>query len=108
MDVKAAEVTSITQSDDSISMWDKLARIWKKVMAGTNFDGSMKEWKAGDSRGDFSAALNTISGLTIYGCLALVCSVYHFWREGKWDRAAKSEIVRMQEYKEVFWIPLRL
>lgn len=72
----------------------------QKILQGANVQGSFKTWKAGDTRTEFAALLNTISGLMILGFLGFLGYLKHTQREITMNYKMKKELVKIVEYKE--------
>lgn len=79
----------------------KKVSIWKKILEGANVSAPLKNWKAGDTRTQFSALINASSNLTILTGLFGLGYLFHKKREITQTRAMKREFLRVQEYKEV-------
>ena len=74
--------------------------LWKKILEGASTSGAFKNLKAGDTRTEFAAILNSISSIIILGCFTLLAYVRHKQREISQSFAAKKELKKMDEYKE--------
>lgn len=77
----------------------KILRVVKNILDGANMKGS-KKWRAGDSRTEVAALLNSFSGIIILGAFAGLAFIGHKAREIKFDRAMSREVIKVKEYKE--------
>lgn len=73
---------------------------FKKVLEGANVSGSFKNWQVGDTRTEFAALLNSISGLLILGGLGFLAWLAHQQREFRMNMAMRGELQKITEYKE--------
>lgn len=93
-------------ASNAVTTESQAPSFWRKVLDGANVTGKFKTWKAGDTRAEFSALLNSVStALTLFGMSAFAF-VYHTQREMRQAKAATRELVKINEYKEVKITPL--
>ena len=78
----------------------KYSRIIKRLLEGANADTSNYKMKAGDTRTEIAALLNSFSSIIILGVLTFGAYVKHKQREIGQSRALKMELNRVTEYKE--------
>ena len=71
-----------------------------KILQGANVSGDFRTWKAGDTRTEFAALLNTVSGFAILGFLAFIGYIQHNYREMRMNKAMEKELIKITEYKE--------
>ena len=76
--------------------------LWRKIVEGATYSGkSRKAWKAGDTRGEIAALLNSVSSFVILGVAAFFAFLIQKKREFSQGNAFNKELVRVTEYKEV-------
>lgn len=78
----------------------KYSRVIKRLLEGANADTSNYRMKAGDTRTEIAALLNSFSSIIILGVLTFGAYVKHKQREIGQSRALKRELNRVTEYKE--------
>lgn len=97
----ATAAAAATTAGSSKNIIMKIPLIMKKVLAGANVTGKFKTWKVGDTRAEFAALLNTVSGFAILGFLASLAYIKHKQREMVQSSRATKELVKITQYKEV-------
>ncbi len=78
----------------------KYSKVIKRLLEGANADGSNFKMKAGDTRTEIAALLNSFSSIIILGALTFGAYLKHKQREISQDRAMKRELSKVIEYKE--------
>jgi hypothetical protein len=76
------------------------SKVIKRLLEGANADGSNFKMKAGDTRTEIAALLNSFSSILILGALTFGAYLKHKQREISQSRAMKRELNRVVEYKE--------
>ena len=66
--------------------------LWKLLLEGATAQGKFKKLKAGDSRSEFAAILNSLSSGLVLAALAFVAFLKHKQRESRESAAASREI----------------
>lgn len=74
--------------------------LWRKLLEGASVNGAFKNFRAGDTRAEFAAILNSISSLLILGMFTFVAFVRHKQREINQNGRLKGELKKIDEYKE--------
>lgn len=95
--LKAASAVGATTAVTAVKRKKNLLR---KILEGVNADGGAIIKKAGDTRGEFSAILNSFSSMFILMGLSFVAFLKHKHREMKMDHAMTKELDKIKEYKE--------
>ena len=72
--------------------------IWFNV--GVNTSGAFKARKAGDTRTEFAAILNSISSFIILGVVFFGAFLRHLQRENYQTSMMRKELRKVDEYKE--------
>ncbi len=91
--IDAPEVVTVAKKSGFVSLMTK-------ILQGANVSGDFRTWKAGDTRTEFAALLNTVSGFAILGFLAFIGYIQHNYREMKMNKAMEKELIKITEYKE--------
>ena len=94
----AAEV--VVKSSKRPLIPKKYSRVVKRLLEGANADTSNYKMKAGDTRTEIAALLNSFSSIIILGALTFGAYLKHKQREIGQSRALKRELNRVTEYKE--------
>lgn len=68
--------------------------------AGVNTSGAFKARKAGDTRTEFAAVLNSISSALILGAIFFGAFLRHLQRENYQTSMMRKEMKKVDEYKE--------
>ena len=84
----------------SVAKKSGFVNLMTKILQGANVSGDFRTWKAGDTRTEFAALLNTVSGFAILGFLAFIGYIQHNYREMKMNKAMEKELIKITEYKE--------
>ena len=66
--------------------------LWKLLLEGATASGKFKKLKAGDSRSEFAAILNSLSSGLVLAGLAFIAFLKHKQRESRESAAASREI----------------
>ena len=78
----------------------KTGRILKNLLDGANMKGSARVWMAGDTRTELGMVLNVFSTLVMWGLVGGAATFVAAMRDAKFERRRKSELNKVQEYKE--------
>jgi hypothetical protein len=96
----AAEAAASAAAAASVGNTKKYSKVLKRLLEGANADGSNFKLKAGDTRTEIAALLNSFSSIIILGGLTFGAYLQHKQREIRQNRALKRELGRVTEYKE--------
>ena len=78
----------------------RAGRLLKNLLDGANMKGSSRTWKAGDTRTELGMILNVFSTLVMWGLVGGAATMIAAMRDAKFERNRKSELNKVQEYKE--------
>ena len=87
----------------AVSVASKPPPLWKKIIEGANVTGNFKKWKPGDTRAEFSTIVNVATSLIILGGLLFIATLHHLNVQRIEEKNLKREVIRVKEYKEVFF-----
>lgn len=77
----------------------KAPPFWRRIIEGANTSGVYKSKKAGDTRGEFAALLNSISSFLIMGSIFFLAFLRQVQREKYQEKMMRRELGRIDEYK---------
>jgi hypothetical protein len=95
-----AAVGAVAAPTSSGATTKKYSKVIKRLLEGANADGSNFNMKAGDTRTEIAALLNSFSSILILGALTFGAYLKHKQREISQGRAMKRELNKVVEYKE--------
>lgn len=78
----------------------KSTNFLKRILDGVNGDGAFQNWKIGDTRSEYAAIFNAVSGLIIFGGISVFAFLIQKYSDFRWNSAYTKEVVKVQEYKE--------